>query len=234
MSFVLAKRILKAHPHGFVGAIVEGKRGVGKSSYCIKVMKDAYQTFYGLDDVEAYEYALDHLLFDLNEVIPFLKKAAYSDEMVLVVTWDDAGVHGSSFRWFTNMRQVEILKAMTDTIRTGVTGFILNCPNRMGLLKVLREYDDYIIDIVKENGSRANGSMGYERMARGYNLFRLPSGTRRVYKSFEDHYSCYLPEWVYEKYMKKRNTYFQKAVDEMERLQKKYRRKIEILDEINV
>jgi hypothetical protein len=42
MGFILAKRIVKRHPNGFLGVIIEGKRGMGMSSYCIKVMKEVY------------------------------------------------------------------------------------------------------------------------------------------------------------------------------------------------
>lgn len=225
MGLVLTNRILKAHPNGFVGAIVEGKRGVGKSSYCIKVMKGVYQELYGLNDEDAYNMALEHVLFDLDDVIPFLKKAIDSDSMIPVVTWDDAGVHGSNIRWFTNMHQVELLKAMTDTVRTGVTGLLLNCPERSGLLKILRNYNDYIVDIIKTGSGGGRGYNSYGRYARGYNLYRLPSGTVRVYKNFQDEYSCYLPKWVYEKYMIERKKYFQKAVEAMEAMQKKMGKK---------
>lgn len=217
MGFVLAKRIKQAHPHGFVGAIVEGKRGVGKSSYCIKVMKEVFQTLYDLSETDSWNMALDHILFDMDDVIPFLKQAADSDDMIPVVTWDDAGVHGSNIRWFTNLRQVEMLKALTDTIRTGVTGFLINCPDRSGLLRMLRNYNDFIVEISKIKD--------YKRYAKGYNLFKLPSGTVRIYKNFQDEYSCYLPKWVYDKYMIERKKYFQKAVDLMEEMQKKLQKR---------
>jgi len=221
MAFILAKKIIQAHPNGFIGAIVEGKRGMGKSAYCIKIMKEVYQTMYDCTETEAWKYALKHILFDLDDVIPFLKQASDSDDMIPVCTWDDAGVHGSNIRWFTNMHQVEMLKAMTDTIRTGVTGFLLNCPSKTGLLKVLRHYDDYLVNIIKTTGPSKEGYNGYDRIGRGYNLYRLPDGKLRVYKHFEDHYSCYLPNWVYKEYMVVRKMYFQKAVAVMEEMQKK-------------
>lgn len=100
MGFILSKRIIKAHPYGFVGAIIEGRRGIGKSSYCIKIMKETYQTYYDCDDKEAYEYALKNLMFDIDNIIPRLREARKNDEIILALTWDDAGVHGSSMQWF--------------------------------------------------------------------------------------------------------------------------------------
>jgi len=211
MSLVLTKRILRSHPNKFVGAIVEGHRGVGKSAYCIKIMKEVYQEYYNCSEYKAYNIALDHMLFDLDDVIPFLKNASDSDSIVPVVTWDDAGVHGSSIRWFTNLRQVELLKAMTDTIRTAVTGFLINCPDRSSLLKVLRNYDDYTVKISVLDGN-------YMRQARGYNVYKLPSGSRRVYKNFADNFSCYIPKEIYNKYMVMRKSYFDKAVAAMEEM----------------
>ena len=75
MGLILAHKIIQAHPNGFVGAIVEGKRGVGKSSYCIKVMKEVYQTLYHCSDDEAYDYALYYTVFKLEDMIALIQKA---------------------------------------------------------------------------------------------------------------------------------------------------------------
>ena len=205
MALILAKRILKAHPNGFVGAIVEGRRGVGKSSYCIKVMKEVYKEYHGCNDKEAYRYALKHTMFDIDQIIPLLQDARKNDEMIPVLTWDDAGVHGSSMHWFFEMSKVSVLKGLLDTVRSATTGLLLNCPDRGGLLKMLRNYDDYIVTINVRDGH-------YLRAARGYNIYKLPSGMRRVYKNFEDRYSCYLPMWVYREYMQTRHEYLDKAL----------------------
>jgi len=196
---------VKNHPNGFIGALVEGKRGVGKSSYCIKVMKEIYQTLLSCDDTTAYQYALKHILFDMDDIIRILREARNQNEVLPVVCWDDAGVHGSNLQWFINMRGIQELKSVMDTVRTAVTGLLLNCPDREGLAKVLRGYDDYLVSIIKVNPP-------YERSARGYNIYKLPSGTRRVYRNFEDRYSCYLPNWVYKEYMLERMKYLDVAL----------------------
>ena len=211
MGFILARRILKAHPNGFVGAIVEGKRSIGKSSYCIKVMKEVYQTVHSCDDKEAYEYSLANIIFTMDDIIETLRKSRKTRVMIPVLTWDDAGVGGSSMQWFLNMRGVQSLKAIMDTVRTATTGLLLNCPDREGLTKMLRGYDDYLVTISVLDG-------WYKRSARGYNVYKLPSGMRRIYRSFDDRYSCYLPKWVYDKYMLQRNSYLDdalKAVEDM-------------------
>jgi hypothetical protein len=218
MGFVLAKKIVKAHPNGFVGAVVEGKRAIGKSSYCIKVMKEVYQNLYDCGDNEAYQLALDHILFDMDDVVRTLHEARQKDSMIPVVTWDDAGVHGSNLQWFINMRGVQELKSITDTVRTAVTGLLLNCPDREGLAKVLRGYNDFLVTITKIDTP-------YLRSARGYNVYKLPSGMKRIYRNFDDRYSCYLPNWVYDKYMEQRNRYLDKALIAVEHMRDKLKKK---------
>lgn len=127
MTFILAKKTLKERPHGFLGCQIEGRRGIGKSTYCIKVMKDMYKELYGYDEDEAYKMALKYTLFSIDDIITTVKDARSSGETIPVITWDDAGVHGSSLQWFINMQQVQQLKAITDTIRTAITGFFINC-----------------------------------------------------------------------------------------------------------
>lgn len=205
MGFILAKKIIKAHPNGFVGAVIEGKRGIGKSSYCIKVKKEVYQHFYDCSDDTAWQFALDNTLFTLMDVVKTLRTSRKKKEMLPVVTWDDAGVHGSSIQWFINMKGIQEMKAITDTVRTATTGFLLNCPDREGLTKTLRGYNDYLVTITRLDGY-------YLRSARGYNIYKLPSGMKRVYRNFDDRYSCHLPNWVYDKYQIKRDKYLDDAL----------------------
>jgi len=229
MQFVLTSRVLREMPNGFCGCIVEGRRGIGKSAYCLKVMKEVYQSLYKITDDEAYAMSLKYTLYEIEDIVRVLKEARIKKEKIPVITWDDAGVHGSSLQWFINMSQVHELKAITDTIRTAVTGFIINCTDKGGLLAHLRNYDDYIVEIIKAQPGGGNtfkkedGTTSiyksYERVARGYSLFKIPSGKRMVKKQFEDEYSCYIPNKHYEIYMKKRELYLDKSIKHMEELQ---------------
>lgn len=208
MSFVLAKRVIKEHPNGFRSGIIEGRQGIGKSSYCIKVMKEVYQTLYNLDDKDAWQTALDNVLFSVDDIILKMTEAKKNNVILPIITWDDAGVHGSNMKWFTDKNQVDMIKALFETARTRITGFLVNCTSREGLMTCIRNQRGYIIEISALNGLHA-------RVAKGYNLFRLPSGARRAYKNFEDIYSCYLPKYVYELYKKKRESYSDEALDIM-------------------
>ena len=228
MTFVLTRRIIRERPNGFCGCVVEGRRGIGKSAYCLKVMKEIYMEIYHCTEREGYEYALKYTLYDIEDIISTLKDANESNETIPVITWDDAGVHGSSLQWFINMEQVNELKAITDTIRTAVTGFLINCTDRSGLLSHLRKYDDLLVEIVRDGNGGGNTYItdsgenhvykSWGRIARGYNLFKLPSGKRMIYKQFEDHYSCFLPMNVYDVYMEQRKFYMTQAIKHMEEM----------------
>jgi hypothetical protein len=96
------------------------------------------------------------------------------------------------------MRLVNKLKGMLDTIRTATSSVILTCPSVEGLLGVLRSYNDYQVEIkYSEEG-------GWYRRAVGYLWSSLPSGKRLIYKKFEDKFSCYLPNHIFEIYNAKR------------------------------
>jgi len=222
MGFVLAKRILSEHPNGFRASLVEGRQGIGKSSYCIKVMKEIFQELFDLDDIAAWDMALKHIMFSMDDIILRLAKAKDIDEMIPVLTWDDAGVHGSNIKWFTDKKRVDIIKELLEKIRTRTSGLLVNCTGREGLLTCIRNIRGYVVEI-----SIADGN--YIRLAKGYNMFRLPSGTVRAYRNFEDRYSCYLPKWVYERYMKLRKKYSDEAIEimlEAYKLKQKMRSKV--------
>lgn len=208
MSFILSKRIIREHPNGFRSAIVEGRQGIGKSSYCIKVQKEVYQELYELNETDSWNKALDNVMFSIDDIILKLTEAKNNKEIIPCLIWDDAGVHGSNIKWFKHKDQVDMIKSLLETARTRVTGLLINCTSREGLMTCIRNQRGYVVEIVNLDGRWA-------RCAKGYNLFRLPSGTRRVFKNFEDTFSCYLPKWVYEKYKVKRESYADQAIEVM-------------------
>lgn len=228
MGLTVSKWIIKRHPNGFISLTIEGERGQGKSSYALKVMKDVYQSLYGLGDWEAWNKALDMTLFDLKDVINLIYNAVHDDniDVIPAFCWDDAGVHACSYRYFTDLREVILLHGLLDTIRSAVTGFLLTTPSRQILLSFLRNYEDYIVKIGIESGDR------WSRVARGYKKYTLPSGTKRIYKKFEDYYSCYIPndhspgkipKDIYDQYMLKRNKYLKTVTDDMKTMMEKMR-----------
>jgi len=55
----------------------------------------------------------------------------------------------------------------------------------------------------------------YERKAVAIKWYTLPDGHRKYKKEFEDYFSCFLPNWVYDKYMIQRKKYLKDISDEL-------------------
>lgn len=231
-KLTLAYRIMQKHPSGFIGAIIEGERGYGKSSYALKVMAQVYKNILGLDDEAAWNMALDNVIFSMDDLIKRINNNIETDTVTPVWCLDDATVHFSSYKFFTNLYEVILIHGMFDTIRTAVTGLLLTCPKRDLLLAALRNYDDFKIEIIMDRD--------WERIARGYKIKTTPVGQRRIYKNFEDSYSCYLPDWIYQKYMVKRKYYLKETNDALQKIlgskeeKKKIRKVQEQLQKVNL
>ena len=193
----LGKKIHSAYPNGFVGSIIVGDRGIGKSSYSLRVAHEIFR-YNGASPNDAWRKALSCLKFSITDVVNFLEKSAFSDEKEIVLIWDDVGVHGGARLYFSDQKVVYRLKAVLDTVRTAVSGIIMTTPTLQGLLGVIKSYDDYLIEI------RYTSRGGFYRMATAYRFRTLPSGKRIVKKKFIDGYNCYLPQWVFVEYSKMR------------------------------
>jgi len=214
-DLVLSKKALWAWKSGgFTSGIIEGPRGIGKSTYALKVMYDIFKCMGYLDDV-AWQMALDRMLYRISDIIDFLDKSTRKRTPECIFCWDDAAVFGSSMVWYTDVKLVHLLQSTLDTIRGSVSAMLLTCPNQGQLLKFLRNYDGYIIRInYAEEG-------GYYRDAKGYIWRSLPSGTRRIYPNYSDHYSCRLPNDVFAKYKRKRKSYNVENINALKEAMKK-------------
>lgn len=210
---VMSKKVLNAiENNSFESALVVGKRSIGKSSYSVKVAKEVYQTLYDITDKEAYRMAIESICFSLNDIITVMKKYHYQDRKPIVI-WDDAGAYGSGLRYHTHISEFAFLRGGMDTIRTVCAGLLLTAPNQKALIRFLRDYDDYIIRVVKIDG--------WYRMATGYNRTTLPSGKRVIRKLWQDRFSAYLPNNVYRTYMNLRDKYKDELIRELEESQQK-------------
>ncbi|RLF35432.1 MAG: hypothetical protein DRN08_03075, partial [Thermoplasmata archaeon] len=212
----LVRLIVRRHPKGFLGANIQGERGYGKSMYAYKVMAKTYMIINGYtQEADAYEDALKHMLFDPKDFITLIKNNIEKDYITPILTLDDATVHFNSYKFFTDIYQVILLKGLFDTIRTAVTGLLMTCPTRRLLLKFLRDYDDLKIQIFKLKSQPD----AYDRLARCYQFIWYPDDKKyRVHIRFQDKYSCYVPNEYYEPYMEKRKKYLQQVNEKLERL----------------
>lgn len=198
--FILAKMIKKAYrTNGFVGAIVYGKQGYGKSSYALKT---AYQIY------EDWDKALDSLVFRLEDLLRILKTTIKTGHRKKLLIWDDAGVHGNKYKWFDYNGQTiaKQLQALMDVIRTGVSGLIFTTPQPNELLKVFRGYDFYYIKITKRDDKNT-------RLATIYQQSVMPNGNIFVKKIGLDKYNVMLPDTVYKKYSEIRRSYFIEVIN---------------------
>lgn len=228
----MVHRILKRHPNGFIGAVVQGERGQGKSMYAYKVMAKVYLSlgeyrsvrdgrWYPVEsEMDAYTASLDHMIFSPSELINLFKYNNKNNYVTPVLCLDDATVHFNSYKFFVDLFEVILLKGMFDTIRTVATGLLLTCPKRRNLLSFLRDYDDLKIDIKKDVGGD-----NYNRIARAYQFNWYPDDRKyRVIIPFQDKYSCYVPGRQddplspYGMYFEKRKRYNESVTEKMEEL----------------
>ena len=194
----LTKKMLQAYPNGFCGATITGSRGIGKTSLALNAVWEMFREI-GLSEDDAWDATLKVLKFTMEEVVDYIQYYARSEEQARCLVWDDAGVHASTMEWWTNRDSLKRLKGVLDTIRTGVSNLIITTPNENALTKIVRGYDDYIIQI----GYSDRG--GEYRIAKGYIKRTLPSGSIRIYPKFKNEFRVLLPDWVFNKYMKRRN-----------------------------
>jgi len=230
----LGKRIVRMFPNRFLGGIILGERGWGKSMYAYKNM--AY-TFHHLpsfqyNEKQAFQEALDNIIFTPDQ---FMDKVDYNiDHDIVDPVWciDDASVHFHSFLHLMNVYEYILLAGHFDTIRTVCSCLLITCPKKKRLFKPLREYDQYDMLLYEEPGT-------WERKAVGINWFTIPDGRQKFRKRFEDHFSCYVNDEYFKPYQAKRKFYL-KQINKIWRelrnklKEKKYKRGLrDLLEEEN-
>lgn len=160
---------------------------------------------------EAWRMALDSVVFTISDVIEAISKASKSKVPLRALIWDDAGTYCSTMAWWSNRNQLERLKGVLDTVRSGCSGLLLTTPSETDLSKILRNYDDFIIQI------RYCEVGGNYRIAKGYLKRTLPSGTRRIYSKFANRFVVRLPDHIFKEYMEHRHQVFQDQVDDLKK-----------------
>lgn len=191
----------------YIGAIVYGGRGHGKSIYAMKV---AYEV---LGD---WNKVLDAIVFRLEDVVSTLKEAVYKNERLKILIWDDAGVHASKYLFFdrSKLDLIAALSGLLQVIRTALACMIITTPEAHDVLRFLREQEGvYRIKVLRLNEVRA--------MAKAYKLALAPSGAHFISKAFIDYFTLRVPQDIYREYMKVREQYTVEAIEMLERALKK-------------
>jgi len=223
----LSQKIVKSHPDGYCGALIDGSRGSGKTTFCMHTMREVYQFHNGIDRVDAWKMVLDNMFFTMNEVIEALKVVEQIDMdnviesqrefMIPVICWDDAGMHGGRLKHFVDMKIADRLNSVMDTARDVVSGFLINAPEREGLLSFIRRYRDNLWISIGYPETRGDK---YKRIATARRYYIDKLGRRRNRIVFQTRFSCYVEKWVYEKYKKMKITAVKEGLRHLEELAK--------------
>ena len=218
----LSKLIQKEIPNGFLSAIITGERRKGKSIYAMKVIALLYYLLEGWGEEECWKKAFDCFIFGPDDLTAKVKHNTANDLISPVWCLDDTTVHFGTMLFFINPYQLQLLNGIFDTIGTAVNALILTCPKKKRLMNALKNYDDNTIHIIKAREG------GYERIARGILWYTMPDERQRFRKIFEDHYSCYAPDYIYKPYLVKRKSYLKQQNELLIQLMDKLRNRNEI------
>lgn len=212
----LSKKIIKSHPWGYVGMVTRGGRGDGKTTFGLHIGREVYQYLDGISRDEAWEKMLGvgnyrheqpHILFDLEDVVKSLEPLDnidfanilewQKDNTVPYKMWDDAGMHGGKYKFFTDVKMVEALQGEIDTIRFILTGFMLTSPELSSILRFMQEYKDQLIITVKKHPAAPTK---YNRLAEVKKWYETRNGSYRRRLAWSTKFSCYVDKWAYEEY----------------------------------
>jgi hypothetical protein len=120
-----------AEREGFVGFIITGAFGSGKSTFAIKLGRAVYGS---------YDVVLRHcIFFKWEDLRSALTTAAENGFRYPYVVWDDAGVWAGRYLYRTGPRRAEEISAIVQLIRTQVACIVITSPSLLDLGAFLRE-----------------------------------------------------------------------------------------------
>lgn len=206
-KYVFAFSEIIQNSPAMTGAIVYSLQRLGKTMYALQVMYDIYRD---------WDLVLKRTFFKLEDLLVALKDYSDQDILVPVVTWDDAGVYGSKYLFFSDKKLTGYLQKLFDVVGTIIKGIIITTPNHENMLKAVRGYEFYRIKIHE----RFPPAKKTARLAKGYKNILLPSGKRITASAFNDYYDVTIPDDVYLKYFNIRKSYTKGSLDELDEYQK--------------
>lgn len=203
----------------YIGGIISGEFAKGKTSTALYMAAEILSAIYGYDKYKALREALNCILFTLDDVIDATNILRTVDWQSLtpqealdtkfkirkpVYIWDDAGVHGSSYKQIFDKSDSYELQSNFDTIRDVTSCMIMTVPEDTELMKFLRMYrSNYFIEIIGVSGGNK-----YDRKLEFYK-YRRSSRTgkreRKVQWRTKKPFSVYVPKEIYGEYDKMRS-----------------------------
>ena len=198
----LGNAIIRMHQgKRFMQCITIAERGYGKSMYHLQTMAYVYYHLVDKNETDAWNFALNSMFFLPSQLENKVDENEEKGIVDMVWCLDDAAVHFSNKLWWTEQAEAVLLEGIFDLIRPVVSAVLINCPDKSRLIGSLQNYLGYEETIyIGDNG-------GYNRNVIGIHWYRRPSGDKKWRKEWDDSFSCYVPNWVFEKYKKLRMGY---------------------------
>jgi len=197
----LGNAIIRMHTgKRFLQCTTIAERGYGKSMYHLQTMAYVYYHLVEKNETDAWNFALDNMLFLPSQLEDRIDDNEENDVCSMVWCLDDATTHFSNKLWWTDQAEAILLEGIFDLIRPVVSSVLINCPDKSRLIGALQNYLGYEETIYIGNGN-------YNRNIVGIHWYRRPSGDKKWRKEWDDTFSCYIPNWVYDKYRLTRKHY---------------------------
>ena len=225
----------KHSPTGFVERAITGDPGIGKSTYCYKVLAKVYYTLNGYsnkdDEEDAYKLALKHMIYHPKDFANLIYNNKRNRTITPAICLDDASVHFGKQLYRLDPDTYMELEGLVPTLRTAITGFLITTPYASLLAKFLREFCRHKVRIIMQSSFRdMEEGGGYKRIARQYEKYWLPDDQKfRIHIPFQDEYSCLIPDeyydWYYDKKMKAEEDYAQHVSDRQDILRARREKK---------
>lgn len=221
-GLILGKMIATAIKNNkFLSIIVLGDRNIGKSTYTIKALYEAFMILaddpYAED--ECWQKALDCIKFKISEVTDYLKEgtAQYKKDKTKkpALVWDDMRKYASGTQYFIDKELYNEISGLLDTIKIPINVFIGTCPSMKGVMGILQDYDSYQINL----GYSQRG--GDYRLAKGFLWKTSPKGQRAIYPKFRDTFFYRLPNKIWNKYEKERIEISEQSLSALEKIRQK-------------
>lgn len=205
MPLEAVKCILEAHRnYEFFGGLVKGPLRVGKSSYSIQVLAEAY----GTPENPDWDAWKKYLVYKPEEFAVLCDWARKARKQKLLIVWDDAGFWLSAYEWHKDL--VKAVSKYMNVIATLWASVLFTAPgDRWIITKVRYLPGGHRVNIAKLTGNPYQRNL---RRARWYKRWVAPdekkSGVRVL---LEDIFNVNLPNKVFYEYDSYRREYSDEA-----------------------
>jgi hypothetical protein len=204
-GFGLSRIITRAYRFDdFILVIIYGPLRMGKSAYAMKVLGEVYDYFFGEKlSPDLITKCMGFHPADVVESWMNIKKR------IPMYVWDDAGYWLYSMDW--NNPLLKAIQKYFNVIGTDMNCLLLTTPDPTWILSKLVNMPGTLRgEVQKIDGSTISDAPSklYARKCRGYKPYRAPDLKKTgVNVQWEDTYSCYIPDDIYNFYQPMRRAY---------------------------